>query len=421
MTLAAIELNDQALQIRSEEGSESIEPGFARLTGEGIVSGEDARAAAWREPQHIYNQYWCHLNTNPLTSQHRFARHHADIAFAQLKKLWEGVGSPDSLMVLVPASFSDDQLALSLGMIEALPSSTLAVLDSALAACGAIDTDTLYVDVQMHETVITVCEVRAGKIAIAAQEVFPGVGATHIQNSVARYISDHLIESYRFDPLHASETEQDIFDRIPGWLASLRWESSVSTKLTTDQGVLPCIIERDTLRATMRERTSGLTRFVDKHPECRVVLSHVSSQLAAVSAVFEDAGIASEEVATEHCLMHRQLVLDQAGDLIRIRELAALESHSPSRSVNGEPLATHLLYGEHALPLSRPLSIHVTDGDLRLSNELDADAAITFVIQNDRLETLHRNAEVSVPATCRPGELVRIGEHELKLIRVSNH
>ena len=77
MTIAALELNDQSLLIQAEDGALHAEPGFARLTGDGVVTGEEARAVAWREPQHVYNQYWCNLNQAPLPIRHRFARHNA--------------------------------------------------------------------------------------------------------------------------------------------------------------------------------------------------------------------------------------------------------------------------------------------------------------------------------------------------------
>ena len=73
MSLAALELNDQALLIQAEDGALHAEPGFARLTDAGIVTGEEARAVAWREPQHVYNQYWCRLNQSPLPMQHQVA------------------------------------------------------------------------------------------------------------------------------------------------------------------------------------------------------------------------------------------------------------------------------------------------------------------------------------------------------------
>ena len=87
MPLAVLELNDQSLLIQAGDGPVHAEPGFARLTSEGIESGQGARAFAWHEPQYSYNQYWCNLNQTPLAASHQWARHHADIAFGQLKQL----------------------------------------------------------------------------------------------------------------------------------------------------------------------------------------------------------------------------------------------------------------------------------------------------------------------------------------------
>ena len=109
MALAVLELNDQSLLIQADGGPLHVQPGFARVTASGIECGEDARASAWREPQHSYNQYWCHLNQTPLVASQQWARHHADIAFAQLKSLWDSAGSPETLLILVPGSFSDTQ------------------------------------------------------------------------------------------------------------------------------------------------------------------------------------------------------------------------------------------------------------------------------------------------------------------------
>ena len=96
MSLAVLELNDQSLLIQAAGGALLAEPGFACLTPEGIETGESAHALAWRQPQHGYNQYWCQLNQTPLAAKHQWARHYADIAFAQLKHLWQSAGSPQS-------------------------------------------------------------------------------------------------------------------------------------------------------------------------------------------------------------------------------------------------------------------------------------------------------------------------------------
>jgi hypothetical protein len=421
MTIAALELNDQSLLIQAEDGALHAEPGYARLTEDGVVTGEEARALAWREPQHVYNQYWCNLNQAPLPARHRFARHHADIAFAQLRGLWRNAGSPESLLLLAPGSFSDAQLELLLGMIGALPSVTAAVLDNALAACADTDRDALYVDLQMHEAVLTVCRPQGDSVAIVDQAIFPGLGMVQLQNSLARHISDLLIESYRFDPLHSSTTEQAIFDEMPHWLTRLRWERDVSVKLTSEFGEHPCVLHRDAVRARIGERLASVRSFLERWRGCSLLLSHASGLLPGLAEEFDAAEVLDQTAATQRCLSQHADILDQVDGLYRVRALRRPESEAAAaETVNGNHLATHLLCGDRALPLNKPVSIRITEGGPRMSDVLDSGAELTVVLRNRALETLHRGADVSLPEQCRPGASIRVGGHELKLIRVGN-
>jgi len=423
MTVAALELNDLSLLIQAEDGALRAEPGFARLTSDGIVTGEEARSVAWREPQHVYNQYWCQLSQAPLPGRHRFARHHADIAFAQLQNLWHTAGSPEELIVLAPGNFAHAQLSLLLGMIKALPSRASAVIDSALAACADVEEDTLYVDLQMHESVLTVCRPRDGLIGIADQGIFPGLGMGQIQNSLARHISDLLIEDYRFDPLHSSETEQAIYNQIPHWLVRLRREQDVSIKLASPDGEHTCILNRDAIKALIGERFASVRSFLEKWQGCSLLLSHASGLLSGMVDEFSGAEVLSQAAGAERCLLRQTEILAQVDDLYRLRTLNRLgfeAAAAPDAGVNGERPATHLLYGDRALPLSEPVSIRIAENGPRISSEMDDGAVLTVVMRNRSLETLNLAADVSMPQTCRPGELIRIGEHELKLIRVGS-
>ncbi len=420
MTVAALELNDQLLLIQAEDGSLHAEPGFARLTNEGIATGEDARAVAWREPQHVYDQYWCNLNQTPLPIRHRHARHHADIAFAQLRNLWQSAGSPASLMLLVPGSFASPQLSLLLGMVGALPSAASAVVDSALAACADIRRDTLHVDLQMHESVLTVCQPHGGVVRIADQEVFPGLGMGQLQNALARHISELMIGSYRFDPLHSSQTEQSIFDQIPHWLARLVWEPDLSIKLSTEQGEHPCILNRDAIKALVGERLASVRSFLEKWRGCDLMLAHGSGLLTGLVEEFSGAEVLGQTAGTEACQLRYDEMAGQVGELHRVSELRLRDAGLEAASMNGERPATHLLCGDLALPLDKPVSVLMGEDEPRISSEWDDGAALTVVLRDRNLETLHLGAEVVLPQSCLPGDSIRIGRHELKLIRVGN-
>lgn len=418
MTLAALELNDQSLLIQSEDQSRYYEPGFARLTANGIITGEEARADAWREPQHTYNQYWCHLNQTPLANRHRFARHHGDIAYAQLSKLWQQAGSPETLMILTPGNFTRTQLSLLLGMIGALPARTGAVIDSALAACLDVEVDTVHLDMHMHETVITAIGPRGDSVGVEGQETFPGLGMGQILNSVARHISDLVIESYRFDPLHASETEQAIYDEIPHWLTRLQWDQDISIKLETEKGELTCILRRDAVETLIDQRLSNIRGYLAQWQGSQLSLSYQSAMLAGLMEEFSGARVARRTAGTRRVLERHAEVIDQADGLYRIREMGRASAGHAGASINGEPLATHLLCGELALPLSSPVSIRIAETGPSLSHEIDRKAALTVVLRNRSLETLHGAADSSLPRGCRPGDSIMVGGHELKLILV---
>jgi hypothetical protein len=113
-------------------------------------------------------------------------------------------------------------------------------------------------------------------------------------------------------------------------------------------------------------------------------------------------------------------ILEQVGNLYQVRSLPRSEAKDDIPGMNGQRLATHLLCGDRALPLDQPVSIRLGESEPRMSRGWDEDAALSVVIRDRSLETLQRSADVSLPQGCYPGESIRIGSYELRLIRVDN-
>ncbi|MFT5140260.1 MAG: hypothetical protein ACI9H8_000568 [Lysobacterales bacterium] len=421
MSLAVLELNDQLLLIQAEGAELCTESGFARLTPGGIETGEPARASAWREPQHSYNQYWNQLNQTPLAARQAWARHHADIAFAQLKNLWMAAGSPDSLILLVPASFNDTQLSLLLGLAGALPAKIHAVIDNALAACVNTRQNTLFVDMQMHQSVVSLCKPDGEEMRIADQEVFPDLGLMQIYNSVARHISRLLVESNRYDPLHASDSEQAVFDDIPAWLARLRFENELAATVESDHGELAFILRNDDVTRLIGERLGNVRSFLNRHSDFQIILSDSSAILAGLSKEFATAKICGQSAAIDYCHSNSLLMTDRKEGLVRIQSLHCGEQLAETETTE-ENIATHVLYRNQAMPLNHPLSIRINGQGLLLENAIDKQAALTVVIKNKLLEAVFSapDLDISIPKNCRPGESITIGEHQLRLISVQH-
>ena len=419
MTVAILELNDQNLIIQAEDGTQHTEPGFAQLTANGIITGDSARAVAWQQPQQSYNQYWRQFNQLALPSKQRWARHHADIAFAQIKQLVAAVGSPEQLILSVPGSFSDEQLSLLLGLASAVPVEIVAVIDSALASSVGQDSDALVIELQLQQTVVTRLTKVDDRQQITDQEVIPDLGVMQLYNAVARHISDQLIADYRYDPLHTSDGEQLIYDQLPHWLMQLGWENEITVTVPSAQGDLNLVLRKQQIAEILEQRLNGLNTLIKKHPGAELCFSHSASLLPTLLPQFAQAGLCKQNSGIDNCFNLQDKLT--AGELQRISELQA-----PGKSKTGASKkihqATHLLYQDHGYPLDQPISLHIANKQLSLVTGIDNRAALVFVVDNHQLKVLHQqeDLQVQLPDLCQVGKTLAVAGHKLRLIEVSN-
>lgn len=419
MTVAVLELNDQNLIIQTEDGTQHTEPGFAQLTANGIITGDSARAVAWQQPQQSYNQYWRQFNQLALPSKQRWARHHADIAFAQIKQLVAAVGTPEQLILSVPGSFSDEQLSLLLGLASAVPVEIVAVIDSALASSVGQDSDALVIELQLQQTVVTRLTKVDDRQQITDQEVIPDLGVMQLYNAVARHISDQLIADYRYDPLHTSDGEQLIYDQLPHWLMQLGWEDEISVTVPSAQGDLNLVLRKQQIAEILEQRLNGLNTLIKKHPGAELCFSHSASLLPTLLPQFAQAGLCKQNSGIDNCFNLQDKLT--AGELQRISELQA-----PGKSKTGASKkihqATHLLYQDHGYPLDQPISLHIANKQLSLVTGIDNRAALVFVVDNHQLKVLHQqeDLQVQLPDLCQVGKTLAVAGHKLRLIEVSN-
>ena len=85
----AIEINDAGLVVADAGEVLAVEPGFALVVREGVVTGSDARAQARLYPRRVSNRYWSDLSLEPASAGGDVDKNAAELAFAQLSGLWE--------------------------------------------------------------------------------------------------------------------------------------------------------------------------------------------------------------------------------------------------------------------------------------------------------------------------------------------
>ena len=428
MSLAVLELNDQALLIHTEQGQSISEPGFAQLTSKGIETGEVARSIAWRSPQSSFNQYWRQLNQLPLPSNQRWARHNADIAFAQIEQLLNATAAPEKLILSVPGSFSDEQMSLVTGLIDASSSQLYAVIDSALAAGLDCQNQTWIVELQLHQTVVSLIQPQdkgtQGSIEVVQQELIPDLGIMTIYNSVARHISNSLVTEYRYDPLHNSEGEQTIYDQIPTWLSTLTVKPEVTISISSPKGELPLVLRKHKIEELIESRLAKLTEILESTEKNDVVFTHSGAIIGRLVSRFATARLLSADQGCRNCFSVQQEIALESEQLHRIRSLKTglLSDKITINQTHQSGYATHLLYNNQAWPLATAISIYLKNDQLSFKSGADKDATLALMITDSELGVLYQQPgnEVLLPRSSQPGGSIVIAGHKVKLIEVNN-
>lgn len=371
MATAIIELNDSAIQC--QHGATAVSaPGYALLTRQGVITGEPALRKAWLLPQQTHNQYWYQLNLSPLKTNNRQARHHADLAYAQLLAIYEQAGKPEQVIFAVPGSASNDQLAILLGLVNATPFTAVGVIDAAVAATSLIDCAGAisHLDIQLHTSVIT--RIHSGtRISRLDTSQYPEIALKGFYDAWAQFIADQFIREYRYDPLHTAAGEQQLRDLLPQWLAQIRVQPELTIELVAQQGNFRLNLLRKELVAATRQRWQRLAEAVSKDQgSATVLLSHRIAALPGVEEFFDDAYTLDANAAIAACLAHAEHIAAGREKLAFITALPATGKKSDAavpatiNTTAAAAKASHLLYNDRAYAIGNNLCIGFDRGVL---------------------------------------------------------
>jgi hypothetical protein len=233
MTIAALELSDVGIRIAHEGEVTTPSPGYAAFGRAGVSVGETARALARVEPHAVSNRFWHELDDRPLAQLAAAGRSNAYLAFEHVAALYAPLRArAPNLMAVVPGSIKARQLMLLLGVARAAEVPLCGFLDAGVAAAAAWGGEGrfIYIDVHLHEALLTAVEV-ASEVRRERVESVARAGLGVLQELWMKLIANTFIARTRFDPLHEARTEQGLFEALPQWLATLRSEDSLEAEI----------------------------------------------------------------------------------------------------------------------------------------------------------------------------------------------
>jgi hypothetical protein len=284
MGAVAIEINDSGLAVANESGVIALEPGFARIDGGRIVTGEQARARARLQPRQTSSRFWSALSMDVGSAGADIAKSSAELAYAQLESLWQRVGNGATAVVLVvPGGYRTEQLGLLLGLAQECGMPVRALVDAAAAASVRPypRRQLMYLDASLYRVSLSLLD-QNGEAQVRAEHAL-AQGLAGIADSFARRIADHFVRATRLDPFAHAETEQALYDRLPEWLQALQREERVELELKYRNEEFRIAVERDAVLAVAKGTYRAIIQLIaqQRDPDKRLVLQ-LSDRVAAL-------------------------------------------------------------------------------------------------------------------------------------------
>ena len=436
MGTAIIDLNDSAIQCQHGDVFLAA-PGYALLTRQGVITGLDAVRKAWLLPQQSHNQYWHQLNLSPLAGANSHARHHADLAYAQLQALYRDANQPEQVIFTIPGNFTADQLSILLGLVKALPFRAVGLVDAAVAAACQTDIsgDIIHVDIQLHTSVITRIA-RGEQVSRHHATQHPDISLKGFYDTWAHFIADRFIREYRYDPMHTAAGEQQLRDLLPGWLQQLSGSEEIEIELSAKQGNFRLNVLRTDLISANSQRWQRLADAIarENQPDA-ILISHRISALPGAADYIEYAGVLRPDAAITTGLSHATHIESGADKLAFITTLpavppASVEQPTPTTAnviAAQQRPPTHVLYQHRAYVIGQQLHIFAGNEGLDISSSIkeNPDDKIQFNISNKEGKVVLACQADTLPIQCdgNPDELyigneITVHGETLKLIEV---
>ena len=417
MSLNLIELNDTAVRVTRDGVVVCISPGIALVDDRGVCCGAAAQTRAQLQPRDVYQHFWQQLNEVPLPDARRHCRHHADLAYHHLASVLDAAGRPREAVLVVPGHYDDRQLALLLGIAQALDLKVEALVDSSVAMTAGCAPAGRYTVVEMHRHHISLSTVQVGaEVARLAWTDIEQAGFARFEAAAVDLVAAALLSQAHFDALHDAGSAQLLHDHLPRWLAQANQSSEVTISVDYHGRRFGArLMSRDFVHVT----SMVLASVADALIADTTLLVHAA--LAALPGALDQLAPA-RALPTDACYRaiatHRPALASTKSGVSYVTQLPATRAplfendvqtaaglaRSPARRAPNHILAGH---AAHALGPS-PLYLHA-DGRIAASA---SGPSCAIAVQNEQVVLRANGIEAhinGVPAAA--ASVVRAGDH----------
>lgn len=319
MAIIGLELVDAALTAVRDGVRIAASPGVALIDPEGLLVGEPAAAALRLRPVLAADRFWTDLAADAMVQSAATAVSYADLAHAHLSQLWHAIARPDDQVVLaVPGTMQLPQIGLALGIARSIAMPVAGVVDSAVAACAGLPAraSVLHLDVHLHQAVLT--EMQGGSLLRRARvEVTARTGQKAMHAAWAQLVSEAMVRRTRFDPLHRASSEQQLHERLPGWLQQLATQETIDAVVETGTNSFTATLRREQFALAADAYYAQLVELVQSARRAGTSATLVLSSRAAILPALRErlAALADLELVTLPDTAPAAAAAERAGEI----------------------------------------------------------------------------------------------------------
>lgn len=217
-----LEVNDCALTLYRDAELEYHAPAIAVVRPGGVLFGDPALRLSRTHPRETNQQYFARLNADPLPHPIAQAANHADLVYLHLQEMQRIVQqNPADVVLVVSGLLSPDQLGVLLGIAQECGLQVSGFVDSAVVAATtvALPAKAWHIDVHLQRACVTSLAANAEVSRTGVAEIAE-CGFVHLLDGWINVIADRFVRDTRFDPLHAAETEQQLYNQVYDWVTA---------------------------------------------------------------------------------------------------------------------------------------------------------------------------------------------------------
>jgi hypothetical protein len=213
MSAYLLDLCDSNILLGNEENSVE-QAGIAVWTGQEYRFGSAAWPLQKANPGLTLSRFWMQPSVEPLSPQIGDARHYADLIHAHLSQLSRG--DEKTVLVSVPGHYSDEQLSLLLGILQATPLQAHRLLHrSAIqAAFNGEGKRMLHIEMHLQQLLISEMHEVDGERTVKRSTSIAGQGILPLRDRILHQVNKSFIEQTRYDALRSGKDEQLLSDQL---------------------------------------------------------------------------------------------------------------------------------------------------------------------------------------------------------------